>query len=243
MKDHDHKNRKAKRSIIKINEDLCDGCGQCVVACAEGAIEIIDGKAKLVADNLCDGLGACIGECPTGALEILEREADEFDLESVHQKKKKAVIMPSRPCCPSSQIMTMQAAKPADRGIAGAPLPSMLSTWPVQISLIPPTAPFLQDADLLVAADCVPFAYAGFHNDFLRGKTLMVGCPKLDDAEEYREKFTEIFRKNRIRSVTVVRMEVPCCSYLPRIVALAMEEAGKQIPIDEVVITRQGGKQ
>ncbi len=243
MKDRAQKNKKTKRKIIRINEELCDGCGQCVVACAEGAIEIMDGKARLVADNLCDGLGACIGECPTGAMEILEREADEFDMEAVHQKNKSAVVMPARPCCPSAQIMTMKSDKPADRGIAGAPLPSMLSTWPVQISLIPPTAPFLQDADLLVAADCVPFAYAGFHNDFLRGKTLMVGCPKLDDAEEYMGKFTEIFRKNRIKSITVVRMEVPCCSYLPRIVALALEKAGKQIPIEEVIITRQGGRQ
>lgn len=242
MKEHDQKNGKARRKIIRIDEDLCNGCGQCVVACAESAIEIVDGKARLVADSLCDGLGACIGECPTGALEILEREADEFDMEAVHQKKKSATAMPARSCCPSARIMTMSEAKPAAPGIAGAPLSSMLSTWPVQISLIPPTAPFLQDADLLVAADCVPFAYAGFHNDFLKGKVLMVGCPKLDDANEYMEKFTEIFRKNRIKSITVVRMEVPCCSQLPRIVALAMQEAGKKIPFEEVVITRRGGR-
>jgi NAD-dependent dihydropyrimidine dehydrogenase PreA subunit len=240
---------KAKRQIIEINEDLCNGCGECVPACAEGAIQIVDGKAKLVKDMFCDGLGACLGECPTGALKIIEREADEFDEKAVHEHLKKtkapapSPLAPAQCGCPS---MTLQSFAPAakkpsasPKGAAG-PSGSALSHWPVQIRLIPPTAPFLKDGDLLVAADCVPAAYADFHRDFLDGRVLLLGCPKFDDKELYLQRFTDIFRANDIKSVKVLRMEVPCCSFLLPIVTEAAHQAGKDVPVEEVIITRRG---
>ena len=239
---------KAKRNIIEINEELCNGCGQCVPACAEGAIEIVDGKAKLVKDMFCDGLGACLGECPTGALKIVEREADAFDEGAVHEylegKKKSRAPSPFAPVqggCPSASLHTFAPGpgKARPKGTAG-PSESALSHWPVQIRLIPPTAPFLKDGDLLVAADCVPAAYADFHRDFLEGRVLMLGCPKFDDKAEYLRRFTDIFRANDIRSVKVLRMEVPCCSFLLPIVTEAAHRAGRDVPVEEVVITRRG---
>jgi ferredoxin len=238
------KTMKVKRKIVLIDEDLCDGCGACVPSCAEGAIEVVDGKAGMVAEKYCDGLGACLGECPKGALTIEERIADEFDEEAVEEhlaekKKEEPVQDLVMACgCPSSQIRTFA---PREQGQAGeAWQPSELSHWPVQIKLVPPTAPFLKGAHLLVAADCAPVAYPNFHRDFLKGKAVMIGCPKFDDVQEYVEKFTEVFKTADIQSVTIVDMEVPCCSALPRIVKSGMERAGKAIPLEEVVIGSGG---
>jgi ferredoxin len=236
-----------KRKMIEINEDLCNGCGQCASACAEGAIQIVDGKARLAKNRFCDGLGACIGECPAGALKIVEREAEGFDAEAVHDRPKSACKTDSLPVrdagCPSMVVEEFVLSPHKDQKTAAADhsSPSALSHWPVQIRLVPPAAPFLKNADLLVAADCVPFAYADFHRDFLQDKILMIGCPKFDDKKEYLERFIDIFRLNNIKSVTVLDMEVPCCSSLPRIVGEAMNRSGRKIPLKEVIVTQQGG--
>ncbi len=233
-----------KRKIIEIDEELCDGCGQCVPACAEGAIEIADGKARLVAERYCDGLGACMGECPTGALRIVERDADEFDEEAVEQflrsKEAEDAGVPAMACgCPSSQIRTFESAPAAGEGTGRSE--SRLGHWPVQIRLVPPEAPFLKGAELLVAADCTPFAYPDFHRDFMAGKAVLVGCPKFDDVDGYVKRFEAVFRNADIKGVTAVVMEVPCCSGLPAILEKAMAKAGKRIPIKEVVIGTRGG--
>ena len=233
-----------KRKIILIDEDLCNGCGECVVQCAEGALQVKEGKAKLVADKFCDGLGACIGECPTGALKIVERDADEFDEAAVehhlvHIKKSQQEAEQSLPCgCPSARLQSFPTAF-TDRVSHGTG-ETALTHWPVQIKLVPPTAPFLKDADLLVAADCTPIAYPDFHRDFLAGKVVMVGCPKFDDVESYVKKFTQLFKQSSIKSVTTVVMEVPCCSGLPSIVKRGMELSGKSIPLEEIVIGVRG---
>ncbi len=236
-----------RRKIIEIDETRCSGCGQCATACAEGAIRIVEGKAKLVSEEYCDGLGACLGECPEGALTIRERESEEFDPEAVeaHLSAGSLEAVPKGPemaCgCPSQNVQVFPSASLAGsrRGDEGE-VPSALTHWPVQIRLIPPTAPFLKGADLLVAADCTPLAYAGFHRDLLPGKVVMMGCPKFDDTEEYVARFTEIFRLAGIRSITVVDMEVPCCSKLPMIVRKALFLAQKQIPLEEILIGRRG---
>lgn len=238
---------KVMRKIIEINEEKCTGCGQCVVACAEGAIEIRDGKAKIIRDLLCDGLGACIGECPEDALKIIEREADEFDEHAVHEhlakKEKEETPKPMACGCPSSHI---QSFVPSGSCVtANAPRTmteqtSALTHWPVQIKLVPPTAPFLKGADLLVSADCVPVAYPGMHSELLKGKAVMIGCPKFDNAEEYIEKFTQVFQQSGIKSVTVAIMEVPCCSALLTVIRRAMEKSGMNIPIHEVVVGIRG---
>lgn len=235
---------KVQRKIVLIDEDLCDGCGVCVPSCAEGAIEVVDGKARMVAEKYCDGLGACLGECPKGALTIEERVADEFDEEAVEAylsakpKEEPAQELVMACGCPSSQIKTF-APKGQSEGRRTAQH-SELSHWPVQIKLVPPTAPFLKGAHLLVAADCTAVAYPNFHRDFLKGKAVMIGCPKFDDVQEYVEKFAEIFRAADIRSVTVAEMEVPCCSALPKIVKSGMEMAGKSIAMEEIVIGSGG---
>ncbi len=240
---------KITRKIIEINEERCSGCGECATACAEGAIRIIDGKAKLIAETYCDGLGACLGECPEGALTITERESDEFDPVAVEEHLKAGGFMPGHvepvmACgCPSQNIEVFPSSQlPSDRGQVrgGGEVASALTQWPVQIRLIPPSAPFLKNADLLIAADCTPLAYAGFHQNLIPGKVVMLGCPKFDDTEEYVEKFTEIFSAVDIRSVTVVDMEVPCCSKLPMIVRKAMSLSNKAIPFEEIVISRRG---
>lgn len=240
---------KVNRKIIQIDEDLCDGCGNCVPSCAEGALRIVDGKARLVKDIYCDGLGACLGECPTGALTIIERETDEFDEDAVE------AYLNSRPeedspkedaiaCeCPSTRIQAFApsgSCEDANRPALRDSQASALSHWPVQIRLVPPTAPFLKGADLLVAADCTPVAYPNFHRDFLKGKAIMVGCPKFDDTREYIKKFAELFRTADIKSVTIAVMEVPCCHGLPVIVEKGMELAGRKIPVEKVVISGRG---
>ncbi len=232
---------KTKRKIIEIEENLCDGCGQCVPACAEGAIQVIDGKARLVSEIYCDGLGACLGECPKNALKIIERDADEFDPEAVEEylkHKKQMEKEQEKPCCPAMHIMTLKKPEGEMKGASYGV--SELTNWPVQIKLVPANAPFLKDSNLLVAADCTAYAYPDFHRDFLQGKSLLVGCPKLDDTEEYVRKFEEIFRAANIKKITILTMEVPCCSKLPKIIQKAMTVAGKNIPIEEVVISTQG---
>ncbi len=248
---------KIKRNIIEIDEKRCNGCGQCVSACAEGAIRLVNGKARLVADNYCDGLAACIGECPEGALKIVERVADAFDPEAVEKylekqreetsmQRKNADTQPlnaeTLPCgCPSTQIqMFASACEGASRPIQHADIDSSLTHWPVQIRLIPPSAPFLKGADLLVASDCTPVAYPLFHKDFLMGKTVMMGCPKFDDAEEYIAKFADIFSVANIKSVTALIMEVPCCSKMPMIIERAMAVAGKKIPFEIITVGTRG---
>lgn len=236
------------RKIVEIDEERCDGCGQCADACVEGAIRIVNGKARLVKDSFCDGLGACIGECPRGALKIVERDADEFDPEAVelHLKgiaeaeKTEAPVMACG--CPSSQVRVFDVPQKSQVLASGRPegRVSALGHWPVQIRLVPANAPFLKGADLLVASDCVPVAYPEFHRDFLDGKAVLLGCPKFDDRTEYVKKFAEIFRVAGIRSVTVVDMEVPCCSAMPAIVRKGMEVSGKTVPMEEIVVGVRG---
>jgi NAD-dependent dihydropyrimidine dehydrogenase PreA subunit len=238
---------KVTRKIIEIDEERCDGCGNCVISCAEGALKIIDGKARVISDNLCDGLGACIGECPRDALKIIEREAEDFDEAAVeahleaHQGDAEKQAMPCG--CPSTQIRSFAPAA----GCQGANTPksfartdSALTHWPVQIRLIPPTAPFLKGADLLVVADCVPIAFPSLHQDYMQGKTVMVGCPKFDDAQTYIDRFTEIFKTAGVKSVTTVVMEVPCCSGLPMIVKKGIEASGVNVPSRQVTISTRG---
>lgn len=238
-----------KRKIIRIDEEKCNGCGLCVPACAEGAIGIIDGKARLVAEKYCDGLGACLGECPQDALAIIEADVEAFDIQAAeaHVKALKPAPppeAPAMPCgCPSTLIQVFPSASACEN--LGPPVAknrpaSALSHWPVQIRLAPTTAPFLKNADLLVTADCAPVAYAGFHQDFLAGKAVLMGCPKFDNVAAYVEKFTQIFRQNAIRSVTVLVMEVPCCQGLPAIIRKAMAQSGQEIPLDIVVVSLRG---
>ena len=237
---------KIKRKILQIDEEKCNGCGQCVLTCAEGALAIIDGKAKVISDNLCDGLGACLGECPQDALHIIEREAEEFDEHAVetHLAQRPATPQPPQtlPCgCPSTQIQTFSSCEQANRPVRQAAAhSSALTHWPVQIRLIPANAPFLKNADLLVVADCVPVAFPGLHQELLQGKVVMLGCPKFDDAQSYVDKFADIFQSAGIKRVTVAIMEVPCCGGLPRMIEKGMEKAGVRMPVDLVVVSTRG---
>jgi NAD-dependent dihydropyrimidine dehydrogenase PreA subunit len=237
---------KIVRKIIEIDEARCDGCGNCVIGCAEGALAIIDGKARVISDNLCDGLGACIGECPQDALKIVQREADAYDEAAVEEhlaaQQDTVEEAPKMACgCPSTRIQSFTSCAQANQPVRQTgEQASALSHWPVQIRLVPPDAPFLKGADLLVAADCVPVAFPTFHQDFLQGKTVMLGCPKFDDAQSYVDKFAAIFKTAGIRSITIVVMEVPCCSGLPTIVRKGMEKAGVKIPFDQVVVSTRG---
>jgi Pyruvate/2-oxoacid:ferredoxin oxidoreductase delta subunit len=242
---------KVLRKIIEIDEERCDGCGACVPNCAEGALQIVDGKAKVVADVYCDGLGACIGECPNDALHIVEREAEEFDETAVEaylsekEKAEKGKAPATLPCgCPSTHIQSFVPASSCQSAnkpvaVSGAE-GSALSHWPVQIKLIPANAPFLKGADILVIADCVAVAYPNLHRDLIKGKVIMMGCPKFDEVQAYESKFADIFKTAGVKSVTVAVMEVPCCAGLPSIVKKGMKAAGKEIPIKELVITAKG---
>jgi NAD-dependent dihydropyrimidine dehydrogenase PreA subunit len=225
------------RNIVNIDEEKCNGCGICVPACAEGAIAIIDGKARVVSEIYCDGLGACLGECPQDAITVEQRLAEDFDPKAVERHlQQRAAPTPHLdplPCgCPGSTARSLgsEAACDALAGESEAAA-SQLRNWPVQIRLVPPTAPYLEGADLIITADCVPFAFAGFHRRFLAGRVALVGCPKLDDAEFYLDKLAEVFAANDIASVEVAYMEVPCCAGLVRLVQGAIEKAGKQIPL------------
>lgn len=249
-----------KRSIIRIDENLCNGCGLCVPACAEGAIQIINGKARLIADNLCDGLGACLGECPRGALIIEEREADAFDEKAVeaHLKKQSGCDCagghghhhgehpeartqeePLGCGCPGTYSRSLAKKEPV-ASFSDAGSESELSHWPVQLKLINPKATFLKNADLLVAADCVPFSYPDFHRRLLRGRVVAVGCPKLDDVMPYVEKLAEIIRHNDLRSITVAHMEVPCCTGMVRVVQEAVKRSGVTVPVESIKISLDG---
>jgi ferredoxin len=278
-----------RRKIITIDAERCTGCGECVPNCPEGALQIIDGKARLVSDLFCDGLGACIGHCPEEAITIEEREAEAYDERKVmenivpqgpntirahleHLKghgaedylreavgflKEHNIALPGGapaggklPCgCPGSRVMDL--SEKGDGVCAEEEAPaygsrprssrSRLRQWPVHLMLVPPAAPYLKEADLVIAADCVPFAYADFHEGFLKGRTLLVGCPKLDDAEFYEKKLTTIFEHNDIRSVTCVHMEVPCCFGLVKIVKSAIGASGKVVPFAEVTVGVKGG--
>jgi len=248
------------REIVKIDEDKCNGCGLCVPACAEGAIKIIDGKAKLLADNLCDGLGACLGHCPEDAIIIEKRSADEFDEEAVEQHLQKQDAVPAQtPAhhagggCPSAKVVDFSSAGggcPSSRVMTSAPAAaageeagsrqSQLKQWPVQLHLVPPTAPFLQNADVLLAADCVPFAYADFHKDFLKDKALLIACPKLDNTEPYLAKLTAMIQQSQVRSITVLHMEVPCCTGLVHLARQAVDASGREVRFETVRIGLQG---
>lgn len=232
---------KVVRKIIEIDDEKCDGCGQCILGCAEGALKIIDGKARVIDDKFCDGLGACIGECPRNALTIVEREAEEFDEAAVeaHLESQQAPQAPQRGC-PSAGIQMFVPRKMPEKTPDSKGSASALSHWPVQIRLIPPDAPFLKDADLLILADCSAVAYPAVQQDLIQGKVVMMGCPKFDPKEAYVRRFAEIFSRNHIRSVTSVYMEVPCCSGLPAIVLKGMKAAGADIPVRELVIGRDG---
>jgi ferredoxin len=304
------------RKIIEIDEDLCNGCGNCIPNCPEGALQVIDGKARLISDLFCDGLGACIGECPIDAIRVVEREAEPYNetivmanivkagtnttmahlkhlkdhgetklyqeaddylksnnidnpLEKGEQNKMETEER--LPCgCPSSRVMDLRdedecACMNAETKTGNVIVKtetvvktdaksakieqllkeltikeSKLRQWPLQIMLVPPTAPYLNGSDLLIAADCVPFAYPNFHEDMLEGKMLLVGCPKLDDSEFYLKKFTDIFKQNDIKSVTVAHMEVPCCFGMMSIVKQAVEQSGKNIPVKDINISIRG---
>ncbi|MCK4717518.1 MAG: 4Fe-4S binding protein [Thermoplasmata archaeon] len=266
------------RKIIKIDEEKCDGCGQCIPNCPEGALQMIDGKARLISDLFCDGLGECIGHCPRDAINVEERESEAYDerrvmgnivkhgsntikahlehllghgekelyVEAVAYLEEREMDVPEgnekhaeceHDSCPGSQPISL-----AGKEVKGSQdkRPSCLRQWPVQIMLVSQNAPHLDGANILLTADCVPFAYADFHNDFIKDHTVLVGCPKLDDAQFYEEKITAMFRDNDIRSVTCVRMEVPCCSGLVRLAKSAISASGKAIPFVEVVIGING---
>jgi Fe-S-cluster-containing hydrogenase component 2 len=240
------------RKIIEIDEVKCNGCGQCVSACAEGAITIRDGKAKLVSEVFCDGLGACLGECPQGAITIRQRAAEAFDEAAVHVQM--ASLGKSEPpqvlhsACPGAAARSLnlnllangpKSITPAPAGAVGQS-PSALSHWPVKLRLVPPTAPFFQGADLLLVADCVPFAYADFHARLLQGRPVVIACPKFDDRQPALEKLTAILALSSVCSLTVVHMEVPCCTGLVRMAEAAVAASGREIPLEDVTISVRG---
>ena len=230
------------RKIIHIDEDKCNGCGICATACHEGAIEIIDGKAKLVREHFCDGFGDCLPGCPTGAITFEEREAPAYDEEAVmkakQEKMQKEGMQIPHAGCPGSRMRQKNRSE-APQAAAPAAMTSQLSNWPVQIKLAPVQAPYFAGAKLLIAADCTAYAYANFHSEFIRGKVALIGCPKLDSVD-YSEKLTEIIRNNDIQSVTIVRMEVPCCGGLEMAAKRALQESGKFIPWNVVTISIDG---
>ncbi|HUV25415.1 MAG TPA: 4Fe-4S binding protein [Methanomassiliicoccales archaeon] len=265
-----------KRNIIRIDEDLCDGCGQCADACPEGAIQIIDGKARLVSEIFCDGLGACIGDCPTGAISIEEREAEVYDerrvMENINKKgegtirahlqhlkdhgetgylkealeflEEKGIDVDFEGSTKTRAAIPMASSEFQGRGKASSLIASEgseLSHWPIQMHLISPTAPQYRDADLVLAADCVAFASGEFHQDFLKGKSLAIACPKLDSGlDRYLEKLVALIDEARVRTITVVTMEVPCCQGLTRLVQEAMTRTKRKVPVEVVVISRTG---
>ncbi|PRX22475.1 4Fe-4S binding protein [Orenia metallireducens] len=265
----------AKRQIITIDEDKCNGCGLCVTGCHEGALQIVNGKAKLVNESFCDGFGDCIGECPTGALVIEEREAKEFDLDAtaehvrtlrgdeaveemmkaqeVHEAKEEApkhnhgggcpgsrmrVMKKPSGGCPGSQAKSLK--KNDNNGDSDVEVQSTLQQWPVQISLLSPFAPYFKNADLLITADCVPFAYGDYHRKLLKGKAVAIGCPKLDDGDAYVDKLATIIANNDLKSITVARMEVPCCGGMVRITEEAVKRSGVDIEVEIVTIGING---
>ena len=231
------------RKIIKIDENRCNGCGACAAACHEGAIEIIDGKAVLTREDYCDGLGDCLPECPTGAISFEEREAPAYDeaavLASKQKKMKEQDVKTPHTGCPGTQARQIMPSETADTPTHTPTAVSRLGQWPCQIKLVPVNAPYFNNAKLLIAADCTAYAYANIHEDFMKGKVTLIGCPKLD-AVDYSEKLTEIIRNNDIKSVTVLRMEVPCCGGLEMAARKALQESGKFIPWQTITISIDG---
>jgi NAD-dependent dihydropyrimidine dehydrogenase PreA subunit len=250
----------AKRSIVKIDEAKCNGCGACVPSCAEGAIKIIDGKARLVAENLCDGLGACLGDCPEGAITVEERDADLYDVDAVtkhlghapahnhghdhghdHDHGHGATVHDHGHMggCPGSRVMTFD--RPKADGAGAVAQPSELRQWPVQLHLVSPRAPYFQGADLLLAADCTAFAMGDFHARHLKGKALAVACPKLDDGQDaYLEKLVSLIDEAKVNTITVMIMEVPCCGGLERLAQEAAARASRKVPVKRVLVSLQG---
>ncbi len=232
---------KTLRKIVRIDEEKCNGCGACAIKCAEGALQIIDGKAKLISETYCDGLGACLGECPEGAIIIEEREAQEFDEEVVklHLEEGKHTEVPCG--CPSAMVAQFERPE-VPEAISGemTDQPSMLTQWPIQLTLVPPTAPFLQGTDLVLAAHCVPFAYTGLHQHFLKNHSLLIACPKLDDYQAHLKKLTAVLSQAQPKSLTVVHMEVPCCFGLVHMAQQAIQASGKDIPFKDVTIAVEG---
>jgi len=248
-----------KRKIIQIDEDLCNGCAKCTTVCAEAALEMVDGKAKVVGDFLCDGMGACLDVCPVGALKIVEKEVEEYDpqrtydhvkevrgkeaAQNIHgiEEVRKDITDHSMKCgCPGSMMQDFTNQSGDKKDISNVELSSELRQWPIQLHLLHPQAPYFENADMVIAADCVPFVYANFHQKFLEGKILTILCPKLDEGQqEYVEKLADIFKNQNIKSITIVRMEVPCCG-IEYIVKEALTKADKNIIIKEYVISVQG---
>jgi NAD-dependent dihydropyrimidine dehydrogenase PreA subunit len=247
-----------KRKIIRILEEKCNGCGLCIPACPEGALQIIDGKARLIKESFCDGLGACLGHCPQGALLVEEREVAAYDEDGViahlrihapeqlekhlqHLRAHAAELSTSTPPiyaeCPSLATLQWNSARPST---AATRIESALRQWPIQLHLVPPTAPYFQNAALMLVADCVPFAYGNFHTDFLDGHAIAIACPKLDDTRPYVSKLTQIIAHNNLKSITVVRMQVPCCAGLVRLAQQALAASGHTVPLQEVIIGIQG---
>jgi len=271
---------RATRKLITVNEELCNGCGNCVTGCAEGALAVIDGKARLVNEVFCDGLGACLGECPTGALKVVEVEAEDFDPKAVtshltsqgrsvpdHMPDPGSLRLGLRPVqgdaapsshgggsgggCPSRQVMSLKPQGPlggspcqqANVPVSQAGGASNLSHWPIQLRLVPASAPFLKNARLLLTADCVPPSFPDFNARLLPGRVMLLGCPKFDDAQSYIDKLADILRENAIQDITVVQMEVPCCNGMTAIALRAVQAANVVVPIETIVITRDGKTQ
>ncbi len=231
------------RKIIEIDEEKCNGCGVCADACHEGAIEMIDGKAKLTREDYCDGLGDCLPACPTGAISFVERKAKSYDEEAVRRSKEAGSATPDTlPCgCPGSAVRSISHENTScncneTKQVSGI---SRLSNWPVQIKLVPPTAPYFDGAKLLIAADCTAYAYGSFHEDFIKNNVVLIGCPKLDGVD-YTDKLAEIIKNNDIKSVTIARMEVPCCKGIEEFTKSALQKSGKFIPWQVVVISADG---
>ena len=228
------------RKIIKIDEEKCNGCGACAAACHEGAIEMVDGKAKLTREDYCDGLGDCLPACPVDAIRFEMREAPAYDEAAVLRAKEKKAAGAALPCgCPGSRARALQR-QPAEQSAACESKPqSQLMQWPVQIKLVPVNAPYFENANLLIAADCTAYAYANFHQEFIRGRITLIGCPKLDEGD-YAEKLTAIIANNHIKSVTIVRMEVPCCGGIENAAKRAIQASGKFLPWRVVTVTTDG---
>ena len=226
------------RRIIQIDTEKCNGCGACAAACHEGAIGMVNGKAKLMRDDYCDGLGDCLPACPTGAITFVEREAAAYDEQAVQANKKRGTAGHGTGCPGQRMHQFMPKAQPTNEGITEAPA-SQLRQWPCQMKLVPVRAPYFQGADLLIAADCTAYAYGNLHGDFMQGKITLIGCPKLDSVD-YSEKLSVIFGENDIQSITLTRMEVPCCGGLEMAVKRALSQCGKEIPLEVVTISLDG---